>query len=164
MDKMKNSIRIGFLTASDPNDKCSWSGINYSMVKALERQGFVVLTLGPVKFSIFVFYLLKFLKFIFKIQKKVFGKTFKIEHSHLVSALYGRFFSKKLEENEIDVIFAPVASTEIAHLKTEIPICYYSDATLAIMLDYYASFSGLLKKSIKESNEIGIEISLRLKT
>lgn len=151
---MKKKLTIGFISAFDPNDKCSWSGIYFRMVKELERQGFIVLTLGPVRFNKILGFTLLTIGYISKIYKKIFGKKYKIEHSHLVSFFYGRFFIKKIKENRIDVIFAPVASTEIAHLQTEIPICYYSDATVSVMIDYYESFSGLLKQSIKESIEI----------
>lgn len=52
------------------------------------------------------------------------------------------------------MLFAPSASIEIAHLKTAIPICSFSDATFSSMHNYYGYLANLSKKSVKISNEI----------
>ncbi len=81
-------------------------------------------------------------------------KKFNIAHNHIKSKYHSKFFDKVIQQNKIDVLFAPTASIEIAHLKTNIPICYFSDATISTIIDYYDSFAGFSKKSLKISNEI----------
>jgi glycosyltransferase involved in cell wall biosynthesis len=48
----------------------------------------------------------------------------------------------------------PAASPDIAFLNTKIPIVYVSDATLALLLDYYPKFSKVLSISRKEADLI----------
>ena len=42
---------------------------------------------------------------------------------------------------QVDFIFSPAASAEIAYLKTDIPIVYSSDITFALILNYYHNYS-----------------------
>lgn len=152
---MAKKIKIGLITATDPNDKQSWSGVHYRMLKALENQGFSVVILGPVVLDKFTNYFLKIaLYYLNTLHTVRYGKKYNKVHSQLVSFFHGRFFRKKIKEHTVDVIFAPAASNQIANLRTETPICYYSDATFALMLNYYDNFSGFSKISIKESNQI----------
>ena len=65
-----------------------------------------------------------------------------------------KFFSKKLVEHKIDIIFAPCASTEFALLKTDLPIVYLSDTSFNQVRDYYGWWTDLSAYSIKESNKI----------
>lgn len=155
---MNNSkkLRVGFITESDPTDKRSWSGTYYRMVKSLEEQGFSVVCLGPVRLNKYSNYILNKTISVFKKIHNLFypKRRYNTSHSHIVSFFQAQFFNKKIKENELDVIFAPAASNQIAHIRTKIPICYYSDATVAVMLDYYSSFSGFSSFSVKESNQI----------
>jgi glycosyltransferase involved in cell wall biosynthesis len=152
---MERLLTVGYISDSDPRDKRSWSGIHYQMIKALEEQGFTVIPLGPVKLGKRTTKVLNLvMHYRNRIHQFLYNKKYNREHSHLVSYFHGRFFKKKIKEHTIDVIFAPVASCQIAHLKTRIPICYFSDATVAVMLDYYEFFSGFSELSMKESNEI----------
>ena len=152
---MGKQLIIGFLTDTDPMDKRSWSGIHYRMVKSIEEQGFSVVCLGPPRLDKYSNYALIKLLWIFKkIHDFLFRKgRYNTSHSHLVSYFQAQYFNKKICENDIDVIFAPAASNQIAHIKTKIPICYYSDATVAVLFDLY-DFSGFSSFSIKESNQI----------
>lgn len=152
---IEEKLKIGIITASDPNDKRSWSGISFRMLKSLEEQGFGVEALGPVKVGKRSYWLMnKILITLDRINKYLFNKKYNRSHSYIVSYFHGRYFEKKIKEKEIDVLFAPAASTQIALLRTNIPICYYSDSTVDIMLDYYPKFSGISFFSVKESNQI----------
>lgn len=79
-------------------------------------------------------------------------KDYGYHASVLNSRLFARRFLSKLKTNTPDLIFAPVASVEIALLKTEIPIVYLSDATFSVMQDYYPNFKRLLGFSKREGN------------
>lgn len=153
---MKKQLKIGFLTNTDPMDKRSWSGIHYRMLRSLEDQGFYVVCLGPVKLDRYSNFALNKLLWVFKkIHNFLFRNgRYNSSHSHIVSFFQSKFFNKIIRKNNVDIIFAPAASNQIAHLNTQIPICYYSDATVAGMIDYYDSFSGFSSYSIKESNQI----------
>src|SRR5437763_12165496 len=71
-------------------------------------------------------------------------------HSFLVARRYGKIMTQKLATSDFDVIIAPSCATEIAYLDTDIPIVLIEDANFAVLYDYYAQYSNLLKKSFHE--------------
>jgi len=148
-------MTIGFITKEDPLDKRSWSGTLYKMFNSLEKQDYNVVAIGPVKLNIFVSFFLNIILLLNTIISYIFyKKKYNKSHNRLVSLVHSKFFEKKIKKASIDIIFAPAASTQIAYLNIEIPIFYYSDATLSLLIDYYEPFSRLSKYSIEESINI----------
>jgi len=145
---MNTMKKIAFLTSENPLDKRSWSGIYYRMFESLKNEFEEVIILGPIKlpFIIFLLKIFQFLTWIF-IHKK-----YNKGHSVILSKACSKIIQKKLKNNDFDAIFAPSASLLIAYLKVDIPIFYYADATVNLMIDYY--ISDLSKLSINESNLI----------
>ena len=151
----KQDLRVGIITAADPTDKRSWSGTYFRMNNALKEEFSTVVNLGPLRLTILDYLMMKFqLIFLSFFHKVIFQKKFNKGHNHIRSKYHSLFFDKAIRQNKIDVLFAPSASIEIANLKTDIPICYFSDATVSRMIDYYDSFANFSEKSIKISNEI----------
>ena len=73
---MENKIKIGFITTSDPNDKKSWSGTYYRMLKALEGKGFEVIALGPISLGRYsTFFIEKSLHYLGKLHNLLFQKN-----------------------------------------------------------------------------------------
>lgn len=147
---MNKRKKIAFVTADDPFDKRSWSGIHHRMLVALREEFDEVVPLGPIRLS-FLNFILRIFKFIISF---FFNKKYNNGHSIFLSKIYAILLKRKLHKNNFDVIFAASASTLIANLKTNIPIFYYADATVNNMIDYYDSVSNLVSFSIKESNFI----------
>ncbi|HEY1937773.1 MAG TPA: glycosyltransferase family 4 protein [Candidatus Angelobacter sp.] len=80
-----------------------------------------------------------------------------IDYTHTValSRILGRIFTRKLSEiKNVELIFAPVASTEIAFLDTTLPIVLYGDLTARLFRDYAAPFTGLSSWSIAQSEQV----------
>ncbi|UJP66000.1 glycosyltransferase family 4 protein [Mongoliitalea daihaiensis] len=151
----KSQLKVGFLTALDPLDKRSWSGIYFRMLQTLQEKFQTVIVLGPVKLSFHQRKLLDLRFFFSKVKHRLFyGKKYNVAHNHTLSKMHGAYFSDILQQYELDVIFAPTGSVEIAHLQTSVPICYFSDATFELVCQYYDAFKNLSSKSIQESNEI----------
>ncbi|GBF79933.1 glycosyl transferase [Aphanothece sacrum FPU1] len=50
---------------------------------------------------------------------------------------FAKLIKKQLEQNNFDVIFAPVASKELPFLETDLPIIYLSDTTPRLILQTY---------------------------
>jgi glycosyltransferase involved in cell wall biosynthesis len=145
-------MRIAFVTSLDPTDRRSWSGIYFHMVKALQTHVGEVVPLGPAPFSPKPFGLT-----INRVTRRLLGRTYDYDHSRIVSMAYGAIFGRRLEADNFDIIFAPAASTEIAHLNTDIPIVYCSDTTFALMRDYYPSFTNIFGFSAREADSIEAE-------
>ncbi|RSK34014.1 glycosyltransferase family 4 protein [Hymenobacter metallilatus] len=144
-------LRIAFLTATDPLDQRSWSGLHYKLGQTLEKHVGDVTYLGPVS-----------LRYLFalgdRINKVVAwltgGKRYHYSISILVSRLYGLIFGAKLQGKHFDLLFAPAAYTEFAYLYTRIPIVYCADSTLTQLIDYYEGLSNLLPLSKRELRHI----------
>lgn len=144
---MKQRYRIAFLTYYDPADKQKLSGSSYYIMKTLQKYVGDVTNLGPVEIgNAFFGYLNRFFK--------LFPKPYNLNHSYFYSYFYSRVFKRKLAGRKYDFIFAPRGSTQIALLKTEIPIIYYTDTTFKSMYNYYSWFSNFLKLSEIEGNSI----------
>lgn len=148
---MKEKKIVGFITATDPNDKRSWSGIHYRMYESLLNEFDEVYLFGPIHKSNALKKTLNLLK---KIHFKIFSKKYNTSHNIISSKFYAYKINAKLKNKKIDILFAPAASTEIAYLKTSIPICYLSDTSFGQINGYYEDFSGLSPLSIKESDWI----------
>ncbi len=146
---MKTPLKIAFLTSEDPKDKKSWSGTYNRMFTVLSNEFETVTALGPQN-NLF----LKGLGIINFILKRTINKGYNDKHSIIRSKILGILFSKKLQKDKYDIIFAPAASTETAFLRTKIPIVYLSDSSFAQLKDYYYVFTNLLSFSQKESNFI----------
>ncbi|MBP6756378.1 MAG: glycosyltransferase family 4 protein [Bacteroidia bacterium] len=151
----KQDLKVGIITSADPTDKRSWSGTFFRMSNALKDEFSTVINLGPVRLSK-LDYLIMNLQLIFLsvFHLVIFQKRFNREHNHIKSKYHCRFFDKVIQQNKIDILFAPSASSQIAYLKTNLPICHYSDTTLLAIIDYYDYFKKFSKKSIQISNKI----------
>jgi glycosyltransferase involved in cell wall biosynthesis len=148
---MKSKLKIAFLTSLDPNDRRSWSGIFFYMLKSLEQQFTTVVPLGPAKLNPATF----FFKILCYVSNRAFPRyRYNILHNKILGRFYARFFEDKLRDNGFDLIFSPTSSTEIAFLKTHLPICYFSDTSFRQIKDYYPEFSNLLKYSVEETELI----------
>ena len=145
-------MTIGYITASDPLDKRSWSGVNYNILKSLEKRGLTVIPLGPTKYSRTQ---MRFLTLITKLNSIIFfGKRYNSIHNFSKAFFAARYFSKKVKQYQLDFIFAPAAANEIAFLKTSVPIINLGDTSFNQVRDYYKIFSDLSSFSIMESNSI----------
>jgi glycosyltransferase involved in cell wall biosynthesis len=141
---------IAFVTAKNPLDLRSWSGIPYFMARALQKHCGEVHWLGPVGRSAVE----NAERAFNKTSRWLFGKGYDCSHSTLAAKRYARIFKQKLSDWPADLIFAPVAATEIALLDASTPIVYTSDATVASIKDYYGPYSNLFGFSIREAHSI----------
>ncbi|MFH1004350.1 MAG: hypothetical protein V1781_02475, partial [Bacteroidota bacterium] len=146
----EKKIKIGYISSSDPRDKISWSGTHYSIWKALLAQGAEIELLGPANPRTTIVTG----KIITGVSLKIFGKRYNYLHSKMLAKCYAKIFEKKLEGKYFDLIIAPASATEVAYLKTKIPIVIIADTTVAISLNYHKSLSNLFGFSIKETFEV----------
>ena len=135
---MQVGLKIAVVNSLDVRDVGVLSGAGHFMVRALERHGMEVTQLGPVPLV-----RLKIARYFHGIAR-LFGWSYDWRHNLLASRAYGREFARRLKDANYDVIFAPLASTEIAYLETELPIVYLTDMTFASGKAYYKALSNLL--------------------
>lgn len=132
----------------DTSDVRVLSGYPYFMAKALERQSVRVTPLGPTTSG-----WMKIGRYVNGAAQLV-NRRYDWTHSLIGARELGRKFSKRLNTTDYDVVFAPVASTEIAYLNTDLPIVYLTDMTFRAGMSYYSSFSNLLPFSAAEGEII----------
>lgn len=82
------------------------------------------------------------------------GKRYQYGWSIAVARWYGRVFERKLAQQHFDLLVAPASFTEIAYLRTSIPIVYIEDSTLLQLIDFYPGLTGLLQLSKAELNHL----------
>jgi glycosyltransferase involved in cell wall biosynthesis len=146
-------MKIAFVNRFDARNVLSWSGILHFMARSLEQHVGEVIYLGPDE-SFLSKLLLKIHYKVNKIWRMLSGKNLAMDQNRILSYRFGQFFRKKLSRANCDIIFAPAASTEIAHLKTDIPIVYFSDLTWAKIIDYYPEYTGLSSTARREGDHI----------
>jgi glycosyltransferase involved in cell wall biosynthesis len=133
-----HQLKIGYLTSKNPHDRAMWSGLIHYMYNALNTHAGHVEHVGA-PLPLYIRLLWHWVSF----TRRLLGHRLEIMHSIPLSLIYGRYYSKKLSEADYDVIFAPIAETELAYLKTSVPIFYFSDTTFAAQENYYYPASQL---------------------
>ncbi len=146
---MKSHLKIAFITSTNPNDKTSWSGIHYKMFQSLLTTFDNVDAIGPLNTAF-----LKPLGIINRITRFLFNKGYNHKNSIVRSYFISKMIERKLRKKKYDVIFAPASSSEIAFLKTNVPIFYCSDSSFGQLNGYYDTYSNLFSFSVKESDYI----------
>ncbi len=136
----KPRLRIGFVHRFDARNIRSWSGTFYFMSQALESHVCYVVYLGPDE-SLGTKFIIDNVARLNRIWLRLTGNILATDHNRILSRRLGRFFERRLKESPCDILFAPVASVEIASLRTDLPIVYYTDITWAAIVDYYPEFS-----------------------
>ena len=149
----KKSIKIAYLTVQhDPHIRGtwrSWSGTVYYVAQALQKHCGEVSYFNPVLPC--------------RKQKKI--ERISIRSSQLLlkkqytcdfflASSYAKAGAQWLAGKSFDVIVVPAGATEIAFLKTDIPIVLVEDATSRQLIGYYPQYSNLLRRSIYEMNVI----------
>lgn len=142
-------LRIGYLTMRDPRDRRSWSGTLYYMGRALEKHCGEVINLGPLlPFS------LRMGNLIGRGVHVFFGRNYLHTHTLALSKKLGAMAEERILQEKCDIIFAPAASAIVAHLRTQIPIVYLSDATLRLMVNYNPEFTGLSDSHVRAADQL----------
>jgi glycosyltransferase involved in cell wall biosynthesis len=90
--------------------------------------------LGPVKLPYIID---KINRAIAKLTRLLFNKEYNTKHTILLSLYFARKLRQKMKGQHYDCILAPAASTDLAFLKLDAPLIYFSDATFRLIVDAY---------------------------
>lgn len=119
------------------------------MARALQEYCGEVVPIGP-----FTPFSLKWGNLLRHGVRLISGRKYLHSHTVSLSKLLGVMADRRLLEEKCDVIFAAAGSAVVAHLKTETPIVYLSDATVRVMLDYYDEFSNVLQSHVRMAEQL----------
>jgi glycosyltransferase involved in cell wall biosynthesis len=141
-------MKVIFVTTYDARDIRNWSGIPYYMGKAFLNAGIEVEFICDLKS-------LPGNNFKFRIRNLIYNKLFKKKLGNYISFYEAenlKFIAKQVSEKirEIDggIIFSP-GTIPIAYLNTDKPIVFWTDATFAVMENYYEDFKCFSKRTIR---------------
>lgn len=142
-------IKVGFLSREDPCDKKAWSGTIYQLYKNIQTIQNVEVLWIPIKRKIIYE---KFMKIFMGILSRIFLKK---KSEHLI--FYSKILAKDINHHlldDIDIVFAPSGSVNIAYLKIKKPIIYLTDSTFHLLYNYYPIFSNFFSFNVKQGNVI----------
>jgi hypothetical protein len=159
----KQRLRIGFVHRFDAKNIRSWSGIFYFMSRALEAHVGDVVYLGP-DHSFGTKFIIDNTARVNRYWQRLTGKILATDKNRVLSNRLARFFESQIRRMPCDILFAPVASVEIAHLKTNLPIVYYSDITWEQIVDYYPEFTSVSDYGMAEGERIEASAITRANT
>ncbi|HLI07678.1 MAG TPA: glycosyltransferase family 4 protein [Ktedonobacteraceae bacterium] len=146
----KKRPRIAFLTALTLQDRrSSWRITNRYMAAALQKYCGDVVDIGPIDIPE-----LPVGKVVNKAARLLLKKGYMYYHSFYFAKRYASKLKKKLEGQSFDLLFGPSCATEVAFLETDIPIVLTEDAHIGVLLDYYAQFSNLMRRSAYEASTL----------
>lgn len=134
---------------SDAHLKNSAVGTIHYMAQSLDRHFGSVTALAPVLYPEE-----KLGRYISGALRRVWGRSYDHAHTLRLAGQFARYYSTLLQQANTDIVFAPLAATQIADLETNCPILYLSDATFNLVTNYYPEYSGLTTESIRQGNEV----------
>lgn len=146
-------MRIAYLKKVDTRDRRTYSGIPYYIARTLKKHCGEVVHLSPIPCANSLEAQVG--RAINKITLRLFGKEYQYHDSFLMSRFFARVARSWLAGQSFDVIITYAGNTELAFLKTDIPIILIHDTTERLLIDnYYPFWKKLMKISIYEMNTI----------
>lgn len=134
---MTKSLRVGFFSSKNYYDKTAFSGALYYMFESLNSKPITLIPLGrpkkPASNSIG--------HWLTKAKRKLHRQVSQYSQQLEQTSTFIDLVHRQLKDNPCDVIFAPVAKTEVSLIKTKIPILYLSDSTQPLIQSNYGKFN-----------------------
>jgi glycosyltransferase involved in cell wall biosynthesis len=154
-------MKIAFVTTYNANDINSWSGTPYYMAKSFIDAGVEVEYVGELES-------LPGASFISRIKEAFYDRLFKgklgkfiLDYEPEYLKYYALQVQRKLKNSDADIIFSPGA-IPIAYLSTSKPVVMWSDATFAVMHNYYDGYADFSYSSIRSCHQYEKNVIKRL--
>ncbi|MBL7870854.1 MAG: glycosyltransferase family 4 protein [Cyclobacteriaceae bacterium] len=131
---------IVFLSSKNPTSITDWSGIPYFMYQTLCKHYQVIYLASPeLKYA-------KLMGYYFNIViNKLVGKKYLFDYGVILSCICGLINTLALRKvKNARFVFCPAGLSEVAFLKTKIPIVTCGDCSMLQLIDYYPSLQHVL--------------------
>lgn len=144
--------RLAYVTVYDSTDVTQWSGLGLHIAKALEDAGCELIRIGGLKRQLNPANILRYLW-----NTRVRGLR---DHPHRDPG-YLRHYARQVERGlaearasgkAIDAILVP-GILPVAYLVTDLPIIVWTDCTFASLFNYYAAWTNLSPRTIRDGHE-----------
>lgn len=148
--ELKASVmKIAIVSRHDPTNVSAWSGTPYFITREIQKISDDVVIVRATKLS-WILALTKICRYIFK----QLGSSIDLSVTDAYSRAVGKEIQKQLDLVKPEVVVGIAASPELANVEVSAPILHISDATFAIMTDYYPEVSRVPSWLLREGNEI----------
>ena len=126
--------KIAYYSINDPLDKRSWSGITYYLGQTLQKNIGDVDFLGPVRIP---WALDKFFRALQKLSRLLLRSEWIPKYSLFKNVYASIILKRRMKGKHYDFLLAPAAASELAYLKTDLPVVYFGDATYKLYSKMY---------------------------
>ncbi len=135
-------LRAAFVTLYDARDVTMMSGTGYNISQSFERNGLTLDYIGPLRRQIRPANALRhgFNRFVRRQNDHPQRDPAFLKH-------YARQVEARLRDLDVDVVFGS-GGLPVAYIETEAPLVIWTDCTFANLLDYYAKYSNLSRRTI----------------
>jgi glycosyltransferase involved in cell wall biosynthesis len=140
-------VKAAYVTTEDPTDVRSWSGLHLYIGKSLSANG---LDLDPLWLPN------RTNRLLFKVKEASF--RFVLRHNHprdrepAIAKSYAAELARRIRP-EHELVFA-IGTHAIPYLECDQPIVFWSDATWAVMVDFYPVYSNLSGQSLRNGHAL----------
>ena len=140
-------MKVAFVTTGASDDVQSWSGTPYFMSAAFIERGAELVRVQNLRGARSVLLRLRDI-----IRRKILRENYSTFRHKRRLVHYARQIAAQVEQIRPDIILS-TSTLPIAYLETDIPIVFWTDATLAGLVDFYPEYVGLSRAALDEGNE-----------
>ncbi|RYD33398.1 MAG: glycosyltransferase, partial [Verrucomicrobiaceae bacterium] len=141
-------MKVAYVTPHASGDVHAWSGSVFHVREALAKAGCDILPVDS---------LVEKGRYLGKVReilsKKFTGKTYLRDRSPVLLDSYASQVAARCAAMGPDIIFSP-GTIPVAYLKIGKPVVFWTDATFAGITDYYAAFTDLSPRTLREGREM----------
>lgn len=138
-------MKAAYITSYDSTDVNQWSGLGSYIARSLEAQGIEWVRIGPLQRRLDPLIVGKFL------VNKLLKKQYQRKRAPQVLHSYARQISERLKGLKVDFLFSP-GTLELAYLKTELPMVFWTDCTFDGMVDFYPNMTHLALETLRDGH------------
>jgi glycosyltransferase involved in cell wall biosynthesis len=124
-------MKIAYVTTYDAHDPSKWSGLGYHIARSLELAGCKLEYIGPLHERFSTYFRAKTV-----LYRKLKKQAFQRDREPAILDGYARQVEARLRQSDAQIVFSP-GSVPIAHLQTDRPVVFWSDATYAALQAEY---------------------------
>ena len=138
-------MNIAYVATYNARSLNAWSGTGYHIPKALEAAGASVTYVDALQERLELFFKAKQLVY------RLGSKRYLRDREPLILRGYARAVEARLTKLKPDVILSQ-GTLPVAHLRADLPVAIWTDATFAGIHDFYPHFSDLHPESLQQGH------------
>ena len=139
-------MKLAYVTIFGSSDIHAWSGLGVYMHSALQRAGFQTVPIGGLRYEY---------DFIYKAKELLYSRFSTKRYDMLWDSILLKRFAAQVDRalgpSGADVVFS-VWTNPIVYSRTEKPIVFWGDATLAGLMEGYPEYRNLCAETIRDGN------------